>query len=242
MTSNQLSALYNSSCKVPFTQITAEHNQCKQRWEQYRIHHTIAFLGSSRFTETNNQGGGKGIHWYQSARCLARQLALWTQTLPESIRPYIVTGGGSGIMEAVNRGASEAGALSIGLAKQCPADTNPINAYCAREVSMVFHSLSLRKFWLLIKARTLVFFPGGFGTLDEFFNVCSLIQANDLPPLPIILFGSDFWNRAISFDTLVEQYCISAHERSLIRLMDDADAVVEFLKTTLIPTLKNDDL
>lgn len=238
MPSNQLSDLYNASCEVPFAQIIAEHDQCKQRWEQHHIHHTIAFLGSSRLTETNDQGG-KSIHWYQSARYLAHQLALWTQTLPESIRPYIVTGGGSGIMEAVNRGASEAGALSIGLVKQSPSDPNLINAYCTREVSMIFHSLSLRKFWLLVKARALVFFPGGFGTLDELFNVCSLIQTNDLPPLPIILFGSNFWNRAISFDTLMEQHCISSHERSLIRLMDDADAAVEVLKTALISVLKN---
>ncbi|MCQ2956155.1 MAG: LOG family protein [Opitutales bacterium] len=239
MPSNPPSALYNASGEVPFAQIAAEHNQCKQRWEEHHIHHTIAFLGSSRLTETDDQGG-KGMHWYQSARYLAHQLALWAQTLPESIRPYMITGGGSGIMEAVNRGASEAGAMSIGLVKQFPSDPNLINAYCTRDVSMIFHSLSLRKFWLLVKARALVFFPGGFGTLDELFNVCALIQTNDLPPLPIILFGSDFWNRAISWDALLEQHCISAHERSLIRLMDDADAVVDYLKTALIPVLKNE--
>lgn len=166
--------------------------------------------------------------YYEEARCFSRMLSEQFQ-LTERRDFAITTGGGPGIMEAANRGAYEAGALSIGHNITLPHEQRP-NPYITPELAFHFHYFALRKMHLLLHARALVSFPGGYGTMDELFEVLTLIQTGKVERIPIILFGRDFWSKAINFDFLVEEGMIAPKDASLVTIVEKAEEAMEILR------------
>lgn len=148
----------------------------------------------------------------------------------ETLAHVVVTGGGSGIMEAANRGAQDAGAKSVGLNIVLPFEQAP-NPYITPELSFQFHYFAIRKMHFLMRARGLVVFPGGFGTLDELFDALTLVQTRKIAAIPIVLLGKDFWRRTIRFETLVEEGTISAEDLNLFRYVDTAEEAWEFIQS-----------
>jgi uncharacterized protein (TIGR00730 family) len=141
----------------------------------------------------------------------------------------VVTGGGPGIMEAANRGAFDVGARSIGLNITLPHEQAP-NPFVTPDLCFHFHYFALRKMHFLLRARALVAFPGGFGTLDELFEVLTLVQTGKVARLPIVLLGGDFWRRVVDFDFLVEEGLINAEDAALFTIVDTADEAVATLR------------
>jgi hypothetical protein len=158
--------------------------------------------------------------YYTEARRFATLVTEGTRHLPAPI--HVVTGGGPGIMEAGNRGALEAGGKSIGLNIVLPHEQVP-NDYITPELCFQFHYFALRKMHFLMRATALACFPGGFGTLDELFEVLTLIQTGKSRPRPILLFGKAFWTRLIDFDLLIETGMIAAQDVNLFRFVETAD-------------------
>jgi uncharacterized protein (TIGR00730 family) len=142
----------------------------------------------------------------------------------------VVTGGGPGIMEAANCGAFEAGSRSIGLNITLPREQKP-NPYISPELAFRFHYFALRKMHFLMRARALVAFPGGYGTLDELFDVLTLVQTGKMPRIPIVLVGREFWQRVVDFDYLVEEGFISAEDARLFTRVDAAEEILEALES-----------
>lgn len=167
--------------------------------------------------------------YYEEARRFAHLVSSRFQQ--EQRRDFVVvTGGGPGIMEAANRGAFEAGARSIGLNITLPHEQQP-NPYISPELAFRFHYFALRKMHFLLRARALVAFPGGYGTLDELFEVLTLVQTGKMPRIPIVLVGRDFWHRAIDFDYLVAEDFIGAQDMQLFERVDTAEEIVAVLSS-----------
>ena len=165
---------------------------------------------------------------YDNARRFAHLLSRRFQC--EGRRDFVVvTGGGPGIMEAANRGAHEAGARSIGLNITLPHEQTP-NPYISPELAFRFHYFAIRKMHFLMHAKGLVVFPGGFGTLDELFEVLTLIQTRKMPPIPIVLVGRSFWQRLIDFDFLVDERYVDANDLDLLELADEPDEIIAALE------------
>lgn len=141
----------------------------------------------------------------------------------------IVTGGGPGVMEAANRGAFDVGARSAGLNVTLPNEQKP-NPFITPDLAFRFRYFAIRKMHFLMRAKALVAFPGGYGTLDELFEVLTLVQTRKIQDLPIILFGREFWNRAIDFDFLVDEGMISPQDRDLFRFVETAEQAVSIMK------------
>lgn len=160
-------------------------------------------------------------HWYEEARRFAALLSK-AQQAGQDLEHVIVTGGGPGIMEAANRGAWECGAKSIGLNITLPHEQDP-NPYITPELCFQFHYFSLRKMHFLMRAKALVAFPGGFGTLDELFETLTLVQTGKKRPLPIVLVGKQFWKRLIDFDYLAEQGMTNWADNKLFKMVDTAE-------------------
>lgn len=155
----------------------------------------------------------------------ARRFAAMVSEQNKEAAPYeyvITTGGGPGIMEAANRGAYEQGMKTMGLNIQVPFEQAP-NAYVSPELCFNFHYFALRKMHFLLNARALVIFPGGFGTLDELFDALTLVQTGKMPPIPIVMFGREYWESIIDFEALARAGTISAEDVKLIRWADSAE-------------------
>ena len=160
--------------------------------------------------------------YYQEAYALARMVSE-KAIIEEGKRQFVVcSGGGPSIMEAANRGASDAGAESIGLNIVLPHEQAP-NAYVTPYLSLNFHYFALRKMHFLLRARAVAVFPGGFGTFDELFELLTLIQTGKMKPLPILLFGKDFWSRVVDFDAIAEEGTISKKDLELFQWCETAD-------------------
>jgi uncharacterized protein (TIGR00730 family) len=160
--------------------------------------------------------------WYEEARRLAGLASAFRQTDPARRHFVVCSGGGPSIMEAANRGAAEAGAETIGLNIVLPHEQAP-NAYVTPRLSLNFHYFALRKMHFLLRARAVAVFPGGFGTLDEFFELLTLVQTGKMAPLPIVLFGRAFWERIVDFGALVEEGVIDPNDLNLFRYVDTAE-------------------
>lgn len=159
--------------------------------------------------------------YYEEARRFGQLVSALEQT-EASRRFVIVTGGGPGIMEAANRGAADADAISIGLSITLPKEQAP-NAFITPELSFQFHYFALRKMHFLMRAKALVVFPGGFGTFDELFETLCLIQTRKIKPMPVMLFGRAFWNRVLDFEALVEEAVISREDLDLFTFVETAE-------------------
>lgn len=167
---------------------------------------------------------------YDNARLFARLVAGHSARRPAKDRLYICTGGGPGIMEAANRGAHELGAPTPGLNITLPHEQSA-NPYVTPSLSFKFHYFAIRKMHFMMRAKALVAFPGGFGTLDELFEVITLVQTQKSKPVPIILFGTDYWKRLINFDVLVEEGAISPGDLDLLRYTDSPQEAWDIIRT-----------
>ncbi len=141
----------------------------------------------------------------------------------------VTTGGGPGIMEAANRGAMDAGAESVGLNIVLPFEQAP-NPYITPELNFQFHYFAIRKMHFLMRARALVVFPGGFGTLDELFEVLTLVQTHKVDPIPVLLFGKEFWRRVINFEALVEEGTIAERDLDIFHYVETAEEAWQFIQ------------
>ena len=157
---------------------------------------------------------------YDQARLFARLVAGYSARKPAKERLFICTGGGPGIMEAANRGAHEMGAPTVGLNIALPHEQSA-NPYVTPSLSFKFHYFALRKMHFMMRAKALVAFPGGFGTLDELFEVITLVQTRKAKPVPIVLFGSDYWKRLLNFDLLIDEGAISPEDLALFTYVDE---------------------
>jgi uncharacterized protein (TIGR00730 family) len=147
-------------------------------------------------------------------------------------RLVVITGGGPGIMEAANRGAHEAGVPSIGMNIVLPFEQAP-NSYITPDLNFQFHYFAIRKMHLLMRAKSLVAFPGGFGTLDELFETLTLIQTKKITSIPVLLFGRNFWQRVVNFEALVEEGTISAKDLELFTYVETAEEAWELISEAI---------
>ena len=158
--------------------------------------------------------------YYEKAREFGGIVARYSATKAAKDKLFVCTGGGPGIMEAANRGAMEAGGVSVGLSIALPKEEKA-NPYVTPELTFKFHYFALRKMHFMMRAKALVAFPGGFGTLDELFETLTLVQCKKAKPVPIVLFGTDYWKRLLNLDLLVEEGAISAADLNLFQYTDD---------------------
>ncbi len=232
--------------------ILAEYLEPEIRFKNYHVKDTIVFFGSARILsrdtaaaelEAAKAGGGdlkkaearfNMSGYYEDARSLAGRLTTWSKGLQGSDRRFVVcTGGGPGIMEAANRGASEAKGLNIGLSISIPLDEY-LNPYVTRELAFEFHYFFMRKFWFAYLAKAVVAMPGGFGTLDELFEFLTLIQTLKMKKrLPIVLFGTKFWDEVLNFKTLEDNELISPENIDLFFHTDSTDEAFDFITQEL---------
>jgi uncharacterized protein (TIGR00730 family) len=241
--------------------ILAEYLEPLRRFRAQNIQDTVVFFGSARvhsrehaeaalarllhrLTGTEaadaHEGvirGRKAVEWsrfYEDARELAKLLTSWSRELPSPHHRFVVTsGGGPGIMEAANRGAKEAGGKSVGLNIKLPFEQGA-NRYITEGLHFEFHYFFMRKFWFAYLAKALVIFPGGFGTLDEMFEILTLMQTEKLAKqIQVILYGAEYWNRILDLDPMVEWGAIGAHDLRLLQRADTPADAFELLKTHL---------
>lgn len=230
----------------------AEYEEPKGRFERYQVDDTIVFMGSARAvsreqaqrelqaareSEGDLEQAQRRLElsqYYEQARELASRLTDWSKQLEDDERRFVVcTGGGPGIMEAANRGASEARGVNVGLTISVPAeDFN--NRYITRELSIHFHYFFMRKFWFTYLAKAVIVFPGGFGTLDELFEILTLLQTRKIRKhLPVVLFGTRYWEQVINFDALVGDGMIDGGDIALFHRTDSVDDAFEFVTRSL---------
>ncbi|UCF68744.1 MAG: LOG family protein [Acidobacteriota bacterium] len=214
--------------------LLAEYLEPESRFEKYRVEDTIVFFGSARAQPDTIGSNPRLDRYYGDAEELARRLTIWSKGLSNSKHRFIVcSGGGPGIMEAANRGASLAKGLSVGLGISLPLEQS-INQYVSRELGFEFHYFFMRKFWLVYLSKALVIFPGGFGTMDELFEVLTLVQTRKATrPRPIVLFGEEFWRAAVNWDALVDWGVIDADDLDLFRVCATVDQAYDFLTSEL---------
>ena len=224
--------------------ILSEYLHPAERLSAAHIRDTIVVFGSARSPSPEEAAllqesdpaspKLKMARYYEDARDLSARLTDWSKSLePEDKRFVVCTGGGPGIMEAANRGASEAKGLNVGFGISLPMEQEN-NDYITRNLSFEFHYFFTRKFWFVYLAKALIVMPGGFGTMDEFFEVLTLAQTGKIKkPITVVLYGKDFWQRAIDFDVLVEYGAISAEDLDLFKIVDSVDEAFEHVSAHL---------
>jgi len=211
-----------------------EYAKAEERLRAWGVRSTIVVFGSARITEGTGGSAQDGhrARWYEQARRfgkLASEKGGSLYPLNGQRDNVIATGGGSGIMEAVSRGASEAGAPAIGFNITLPNEQEP-NAYLTPDLTFNFHYFAMRKMHLAMRANALVVFPGGFGTLDELFEILTLHQTGKVSSVPVVLFDRAYWTKLINFEFLVEERMIAPADLTLFGFADD----YEELWTTLV--------
>jgi uncharacterized protein (TIGR00730 family) len=171
----------------------------------------------------------RNAQYYEKARAFGKLVADHSAGKKPQDMLFICTGGGPGIMEAANRGAYEAGGISVGLAVALPME-EAANHYVTPALSFKFHYFALRKMHFMMRAKALVAFPGGFGTLDETFEVITLVQTRKSKQVPIVLFGTDYWKQLLNFDFLIDQGVISPQDMDLFQFADTPEAAWEVIR------------
>ncbi|HSC99499.1 MAG TPA: TIGR00730 family Rossman fold protein [Casimicrobiaceae bacterium] len=211
--------------------ILAEYLQPLYAFEREQICGTVVFFGSARLREDGPLG-----RYYRDARELGRLVTLWSKELSSDICHCVVcTGGGGGIMEAANRGAMDANGKSIGLNIGLPHEQRP-NAYITPSLSFEFHYFFMRKLWFAHLARALIVFPGGFGTLDEMFELLTLAQTGKLARrIPVVLYGRSYWNEIVDFDALARYGMIAPEDLALFTYADDPLTALGYVQREVPP-------
>jgi uncharacterized protein (TIGR00730 family) len=210
--------------------ILAEFLEPLAHFRREKIRDTVVFFGSARLRED-----GPLKQYYDDARTLARLVTEWSDQFTNHTHRFVVcSGGGPGIMEAANRGASDANGKTIGLNIGLPFEQFP-NPYITPELSFEFHYFFMRKFWFAYLAKALVVFPGGFGTLDEMMELLTLTQTQKLAKkITVVLYGSKYWKEIINFDALIKYGMISPEDLDLFQYADDPQTAFDLLKTGLM--------
>ncbi|MFC1624167.1 LOG family protein [Candidatus Omnitrophota bacterium] len=243
--------------------ILSEMIEPATRFRKYKVKDTVVFFGSSRIFSRNATSRNlrrikarmKRVkypspdlkhqyeqarrdvamsRYYEDARLLAKKLTHYFKGLRKKGKNFMIcSGGGPGIMAAGNQGAKIAGGKSIGLNISLPMEQYP-NPYQTRDLAFEFHYFFIRKFWFFYLAKALVVFPGGFGTMDELFELLTLTQtAKYARPLPVILFGRDYWQRVVNFDEMYKWGTISKEDLKLVKVFDSVDETFNYLKKQL---------
>ncbi len=210
-----------------------EYAKAEQVLRQWHIRSTIVVFGSARIHE---DGPGKHTHWYAQAREFGRIAS----QRGGALMPYgdakdnvIATGGGPGIMEAANRGARDAGAPTVGFNITLPHEQAP-NAYSTPELTFRFHYFAMRKMHLAMRANALVVFPGGFGTMDEMFEILTLRQTGKFQPIPVLLFDREYWQSVVNFNALLDQGMIGASDLESFGFADTAEELWQMLQADVM--------
>src|SRR5579862_5581366 len=249
-------AFLNSPDGRPF-RLLSEYTEPLSRFRREQIQDTVVFFGSARFqsqaeatrnlAELERRPGVQPeserkkalalvetARYYEDARRLASRLTEWSAHIPARRRRFVVTtGGGPGIMEAANLGAQESGGKTIGLNINLPFEQNP-NPYITPALNFEFHYFFMRKFWFAYLSKALVIFPGGFGTFDELFEILTLAQTQKLAKkIHVVIYGSEYWNRLINFQAMVDSGTISPEDLSLFKIVDSPEEGFEFLRDGL---------
>jgi len=241
--------------------ILSEYSEPLARFRREKIQDTVVFFGSARFASLSDAEGAltlldkpgsarpanyeeqkkrlgaaiKMARYYEEARTLAHKLTEWNMTLPYKKHRFVVTsGGGPGIMEAANRGAREAGGKTIGLNIRLPYEQYP-NRYITPELNFEFHYFFMRKYWFAYLAKALVIFPGGFGTLDELFEILTLVQTQKLAKKVLVMIygGKDYWEKVLNIDALIEFGAVSPEDRDLYRFANSPEEAFGMLREGL---------
>lgn len=251
--------------------ILAEYYEPLQRFREQKVYDTIVFYGSARTKNLEDakkelaamenlveEAGGKPgqelqeklekakdqvflANYYEDAVELARRMTEWSKSLDSVYRFVVCSGGGPGMMEAANKGAREAKGLSIGLNISLPFEQSS-NPFITPDLNFEFHYFFMRKFWFVYLAKALIIFPGGFGTLDELFELLTLVQTGKIKKkLPIIIYGSEYWNQIINLDNMVKYGVICQKDRDLVRYCDSVDDAFEYLKMELTEQYLNNE-
>src|SRR5579871_3869857 len=209
--------------------ILSEYLEPLSHFRDEKIQDTIVFFGSARTTQDGPMG-----HFYKDAVELARLVTQWSIQLDGPAARFVIcSGGGPGIMEAANRGAQEAGGKTIGLNIGLPFEQRP-NPYITPELSFEFHYFFMRKFWFAYMAKALVVFPGGFGTMDELFEILTLAQTHKLESkIVIVLYGSKYWKEALNFEALARHGTIDEEDLNLFQYADDPETALAMLQEKL---------
>ena len=222
--------------------VMAEFIEPEERLRKHGIRNTIVFFGSAISVDNSTfkkqpptdvavpEKAIRVSNAHESCIELAKRITAWSQKIEEPTkRFYVCSGGGSGIMEAANKGAKLAGGESIGFNITLPHEQFP-NPHISPELSFNFHYFFIRKFWFLYYAKALVGFPGGFGTMDEVFELLTLLQTGKiLKQVPVVLFDKTFWNEVINFEALQEYGVIGPADLELFRIIDDVDEAFAFI-------------
>jgi len=246
--------------------ILAEYLEPHRRFQKEHIRDTVVFFGSARIRSREaaerhiaalDRGELDGrserearalatrslesSRYYEDARELAHRLTTWSKTLPDRCARFVVcSGGGPGIMEAANRGAYEAGGKTIGLNIRLPHEQGA-NPYITKGLHFEFHYFFMRKFWFAYMARALVVFPGGFGTLDELFEILTLEQTKKLADrTSIFLYGEEYWDRVLHLDPLVEWGAVSPDDPNLLIRVNSVDEAFRKLRSSLEAVLDHE--
>jgi uncharacterized protein (TIGR00730 family) len=241
--------------------LLSEYIEPLSRFRREQIQDTVVFFGSARFVGRESaqnwmaDAEGKGLHvtpaqralnlkraqaavdmarYYEDARRLAYLLTEWSAQIPAKRRRFVVTtGGGPGIMEAANLGAHEAGGKTVGMNINLPFEQYP-NRYITPSLNFEFHYFFMRKFWFAYLAKALVIFPGGFGTLDELFEILTLAQTEKLAKkILVVIYGSEYWKKIVNFDAMADAGVISPEDLELFKIADSPEESFEYLKEGL---------
>ena len=232
--------------------ILAEYLEPRSRLERHGVRDTIVFFGSARFVDAEAadamaaaagnederrkaEQAQRGARYYEDARKLASMLTEWAEEHRQAGPHFVVcSGGGPGIMEAANRGAQEAGGESVGFNITLPFEQEP-NPYITPDLSFDFHYFFMRKLWFAYLGKVIIAFPGGFGTLDEVFELLTLVQTQKLrKKMQVLLYGSEYWDAILKADALVDWGTISPEDRELYRFADTPEQAYESVTTWLI--------
>ncbi|MAS10054.1 LOG family protein [Salinisphaera sp.] len=214
--------------------LLSEYLEPRTRLAELNVHRALIFWGSARLRPREDDPVDEAVDFYAQARELAARMTRWTmETHAADEHYYVCTGGGPGIMEAANRGAADVNReLSMGYNIELPHEQGS-NAYISDALNFEFHYFFMRKFWFMNVAKALIIFPGGFGTMDELFEMLTLIQTGKQPRIPVVLYGKDFWDRLINFDVFVELGLIAERDIDLFYRADSVDDAFDFLTDAL---------
>lgn len=232
--------------------ILAEFLEPEDRFERHNVSDTIVFFGSARIRsrevaeealDSAKKHGGDVeraeqtllmSRYYEEARELSRRLTEWSKDLTGRPKRFVIcTGGGPGIMEAANRGAAEAKGHNIGLNISLPFEQHE-NPYISHELSFDFHYFFMRKFWFSYLAKAMIVFPGGYGTLDEFFELMTLVSTRKMgKAMPVVLYGSEYWKEILNLDAMVKFGTISPSDLELFHCSDSVEDAYDYLTKML---------
>ena len=218
--------------------ILSEYLEPLMRLNEQKVNSTILFLGSSKADPEEKDAILTGYYW--EAEELAYRLAKWAIKLKPKGKNFVIcTGGGPGIMEAANRGATRAEGKSIGMNISLPEMEQALNPFVPPELSFMFHYFFMRKFWLVYNAKAVVAFPGGYGTLDEIFETLTLVQTGKIEKshVIILLYGEEYWKKIIDFKALLKHKSIDPEDIDLFSYRSDPDDAFQYLKEKLIQFL-----